>query len=113
MPTMPPPHSIDILSLQKELQDKQHELTIAYQTSLELIETNNELQQQLEESTATIQALEYKMVDHEMKVTAILRVAIMRFIFFSASNCKPSSYDVHISMMSISMMSIQSIFFVS
>ena len=67
----PTPHKhkeTDILSLQKELQDKQHELTIAYQTSLELVETNTELQQQLEEQTITIQQLDASITDYEMKV---------------------------------------------
>ena len=68
----PSPHgqNIDILSLQKELQDKQHELTIAYQTSLELIETNNDLQKQLEEQSTMIQNMDSNIADCEMKVNA-------------------------------------------
>ena len=62
-------HEVDILSLQKELQDKQHELTIAYQTSLELVETNTELQNQLDEQTITIQQLDASITDYETKVS--------------------------------------------
>lgn len=69
------PHNMktepDILSLQKELQDKQHELTIAYQTSLELVETNTELQSQLDEQTITIQQLDASITDYETKVRSI------------------------------------------
>ena len=83
----PSPHKLresDILSLQKEVEDKQHELTIAYQTSLELVETNTELQQQFEEQSITVEQLDANTIDLEMKVYciciyfAILRVAIMR-----------------------------------
>eukprot|EP01084_Bolivina_argentea_P166550 289124_1 len=61
-------NSSDLLSLQKELKDKEHELNIAYQTSLELIETNNELQQHLEEQNSTIEILDANILDCEMKM---------------------------------------------
>lgn len=60
--------SSSLLQLQKELQDKQHQLTKAYQTSMTLIESNNRLQRQLEEQSATIQTFEHKTADSEMKV---------------------------------------------
>eukprot|EP01084_Bolivina_argentea_P166546 289117_1 len=60
--------SREIVTLQKQLKDKEHELNIAYQTSLELIETNNELQQQLEEQNVTIQTLDANILDYEMKI---------------------------------------------
>ena len=61
-------HNSDILLLQKELHDKQHELTIAYQTSLGLIESNNDLQRELEEQSVAMQTLDAKLADSEMKV---------------------------------------------
>eukprot|EP01083_Nonionella_stella_P171578 586339_1 len=69
----PQRQSTDILSLQKELEDKRHELNIAYQTSLELIDTNNDLQQQFEEQCATLEALDGTLVDYQMKIDLLER----------------------------------------
>eukprot|EP01083_Nonionella_stella_P124104 374494_1 len=60
--------SREIVTLQKQLKDKEHELNIAYQTSLELIETNHELQKHLEEQNSTIEILDAKTLDYEMKI---------------------------------------------
>ena len=71
----PSPHKSlkesDILSLQKELQDKEHELRTSYQVALELTEHNTELQSELEEKTLTIQQLDASITDYETKVCSL------------------------------------------
>ena len=58
----------DSISLQRELQEKQNELQELQQTTLELTEKNRELQQHLNEQYVSIQTMEHKQADYEMKV---------------------------------------------
>ena len=78
-----------VLQLQKQLQDKQHELTTAYQTSLNLIESNNQLQRQMEVQAATIQTLEHKLADSETTVSGGSLRSEKRIIFLFCTRTPP------------------------
>jgi len=67
----PSPHrhrDSDVLSLQRELSDKERELKLALQASLELVQANTELRQQFDEQNASIQELDAMVGDYEMKL---------------------------------------------